>query len=121
MYGARTETSRNSLTKVKERKKAKELELTNAMIDKLQNYYGIAIRGNSSDLKGMKSAIHANLFHWACWKRRNLHQHCPDRPESWCRFKKDQANGTSHYAPGPDLPDELLHLLNQYFLRLSID
>ena len=31
--------------------------LTDAMIDKLQNYYGIAIRGNPGDLAGMKKAI----------------------------------------------------------------
>jgi hypothetical protein len=32
-------------------------KLTDSLIDKLQNYYGIAIRSNSGDLSGMRSAI----------------------------------------------------------------
>ena len=31
--------------------------LTDSMIDKLQNYYGIAIRSNSGNLPAMKSAV----------------------------------------------------------------
>ena len=40
-------------------------KLTDATIDKLQNYYGIATRSNSADLEAMKSAIYASLFHCA--------------------------------------------------------
>ena len=36
---------------------------TDAMIDKIQNYYGIAIRTNSGNLGAMKKATHATLFH----------------------------------------------------------
>ena len=35
------------------------------MIDRLQNYYGIAIRSNVGDLDKMKKAIYASLFHCA--------------------------------------------------------
>ena len=35
------------------------------MIDKLQNYYGIAIRSNPGDLAAMKNAVLASLFHCA--------------------------------------------------------
>ena len=42
-----------------------KLHVTDAMIDKLQNYYGIAIRSNSGDLEAMKSTIYACLFHVA--------------------------------------------------------
>ena len=38
-------------------------KLTDSLIDKLQNYYGIAKRSNSGDWSGMKSAIYANCFH----------------------------------------------------------
>ena len=58
-------------------------KLTNSMIDKLQNYYGIAIRFNVGDLLGMKKAIHASLFHCASNEDRPLHSHCPTGPSSW--------------------------------------
>ena len=80
-------------------------KLTDAMIDKLQNY-----------LEAMKSAIYASLFHCASSKRRNLHHHCPDGPESWCRFKQDKANQTNNYLPGPGLPDDIIGLVKPIFL-----
>ena len=40
-------------------------KLTDAMTDRLQNYYGIAIKSNVGDLAQMKKAIHASLFHCA--------------------------------------------------------
>ena len=44
---------------------------TNAMIDRLQNYYGIAIRQNKNDLKKMQAAVRATLFHVASSKENN--------------------------------------------------
>ena len=35
------------------------------LIDKLQNYYGIAIRANVGNLAGIRKAIHASLMHCA--------------------------------------------------------
>ena len=40
-------------------------KLTDALIDKMQNYYGIAIRTNVGDLQGMKKGVLAGLFHCA--------------------------------------------------------
>ena len=60
--------------------------LTDSTIDKLQNYYGIAIRSNSVYLPAMKSAIHASLFHCTSSADRKLHlQHCSQGANSWCR------------------------------------
>lgn len=52
-------------------------KLTDSQIDKLQNYYGIAIRSNVGNLAGMKKAIHASLMHCASTEQRPLHDHCP--------------------------------------------
>jgi len=41
-------------------------KLTDGLIDKLQKYYGIAIRSNVGNLPEMKKAIHASLFPCAC-------------------------------------------------------
>ena len=106
-----------ALRKLKKEKKGFGVKgkLTDRMIDKLQNYYGIAIRSNVGDLSEMKKAIHASLMHCASSKGRNLHYYCPKGADSWCRFNRDLANGTKLFKPGPGLPLEII------YLRLSDD
>ncbi|EDO36497.1 predicted protein [Nematostella vectensis] len=58
-------------------------KLTDALIDKLQNYYGIAIRSNVGNLEQMRKAIHASLMHCASNEARVLHDHCPTGSTSW--------------------------------------
>jgi hypothetical protein len=60
--------------------------MTDTLIDKLQNYYGIAIRSNCENLEGMKAAIYASIIHCVSSKKRNLHTWCLDGPDSWCRL-----------------------------------
>lgn len=52
-------------------------KLTDGLIDKLQNYSGIAIRSNAGNFPEMKKAIYASLFHCASYKDCPLHDHCP--------------------------------------------
>ena len=64
-------------------------KLINELVAKPQNYYGIAIRTNAGDIKKMKKAINASLFHCvATANTPHMHVHCPTGKESWCRFKK---------------------------------
>ena len=79
-----------ALRKLKREKKGMggKGKLTNSMMDRLQNYYGIAIRDNVGNMKAMKKTIHASLMHCASSKDRDLHQHCPDGGDSWCKFKR---------------------------------
>ena len=101
------------------RKKVSDLggagKLNDGIIDRLQNYYGMAIRSNVGNLDAMKSATAVGFFHIASSKKNNYHTHCPDGGNSWCRFKADQANGTDTYIPGPGLPAEVIKHVNQYF------
>ena len=94
-------------------------KLTDALIDKLQNYYGIAVRSNCGNLEGMKAAIYASIFHCASSEKRNLHTWCPDGPDSWCRFKQDKANNTKLYKFRPGLPDNIIALIKPIYNRLS--
>ena len=75
--------------------------LTVNIIDKLQNYYGMAIRQNSGDLNAMKNATAASLFHVGSSATNDYHTHCPSGSDSWCLFKADKVNNTSTYKPGP--------------------
>ena len=90
------------------------------MIDRLQNYYGIAIRSNKNNLKGMQSTTKAPLFHVASNKDHNLHYpHCPIGPDSWCKYNQDYANETTNYKPGPGLPISIVLKLRPIFEELS--
>ena len=110
------------------RKKKKEVKglggkkrLTDEIIDRLQNYFGIAIRTNIGDLSGMKSAIAAVLFHVASTKEKPWHVHCPDGEASWCGFKRDIANGTTLYKHGAGLPMDVIKHVKPVFEELSDD
>ena len=110
------------------RKKKKETKglggrgrLTDNMIDKLQNYYGIAIRSNNNSVAAMKKAILASFFHCASSSKRYLHDNCPDGSESWCGHKKDIANKTKLFKPGPGLPDDVIAAVKPIYARLSED
>ena len=96
--------------------------LTDSMINRLQNYYGIAIRSNSGNLPAMRSAIHASLFHCASSADRKLHlQHCSEGPTSWCGYMRDRANQTTYHKHGAGLPLDVIVELKLIFARLSED
>lgn len=96
-------------------------KLTDVIIDKLQNYYGIAIVSNVGNLAGMKKAIHASLMQCASSKYRPLHDHCPPSSTSWCRYQQDKANKTSLYKHGPGLPLPVISKLKPEYVRVSDD
>ena len=96
-------------------------KLTDKMIDRLQNYYGIAIRSNANNLEGMKKAILAALFHCVSSKNGEYHNYCPDGKESWCGLKADKAKGTSTFKAGPGLPMKVITEVKPIFARLSDD
>ena len=94
-------------------------KLTDNLIDKLQNYYGIAIRSNVGNLAGMKKAIHASLMHCASSEACPLHDHCPTGSASWCKYQKDKANHTNLFKHGPGLPLPVIAKLKPEYIRLS--
>ena len=95
-------------------------KLTNNIIDRLQNYYGIAIRENKDNLNAMQAATRAALFHVASSKDKNYHDtYCPKGSNSWCKFQKDKADGTSTYKSGPGLPLPVIFKLKPIFQELS--
>ena len=83
MCGARTEkgwyiAEKKSASKEKEIVEKSQFDkLTYAIIDKLQNYYGIAVRSNSNDLAGMQKAICATLYRVASSESNHNHSQCP--------------------------------------------
>ena len=95
-------------------------KLANAMIDQLQNYYGITFNQNKEDLKNIQTAVRATSFCVASSKKNTWHYpHCPERKDSWCKFLKDRANGRSSYKSGPGLLLDIFMKMKPTFAELS--
>ena len=73
--------------------------LTDKIINKLQNYYGLALRQSTgATVYQLKKAVGAVLFH--CSEASDLdtrHQMCPSSKDSCCKYQADKLNGTSTY------------------------
>lgn len=66
--------------------------LSNVEIDRLQEYYGLAIKRGGSDLDQMKRNVWATFFHKISTDDNPQHSLCPAGPESWCGYNKAKAN-----------------------------
>ncbi|GFX08342.1 uncharacterized protein TNCV_3268311 [Trichonephila clavipes] len=67
--------------------------LTDAEIDKVQRYYGLAIRNNSGNLSAMKQAIWAIFFHKISTDLNPQHGLCPLGNDSWCGYNRSKLKG----------------------------
>ena len=97
-------------------------KLTDRTIDRLQNYYGIAIRSNPGNLDAMKKTILASLFHCASSEKNKWHTaYCPEGENSWCGFMRDRAKGSNEYKHYNGLPTPVLTAIKPIYARLSND
>ena len=90
---------------------------TKKVIDKLQNYYGMAIRSNVGDLHGMMMAVQATLHHMTSTDDRPVHHMCPEGENSWCSYNKAKAgNKLDEYKHGFDpIPQAVVQLLKPIY------
>ena len=95
--------------------------LTKKVIDKLQNYYGMAIRSNFGDLCGMMTAVQATLHHMTSTDDRLVHHKCPEGKNCWCSYNKAKArNELDEYKHGFDaIPQAIVQLLKPIYNRLG--
>ncbi len=109
--------------------KGKSGRLTEPAIDRIQKYYGNAIRKSvnpnattkeeiDSAVTTMRTAIKAVLHHSVATPNpQERHKFCPDGPESWCRYKRTGEDKTQKYHF--DAP--FLDFLTPTFDNLSTD
>ncbi|GFW53400.1 integrase catalytic domain-containing protein [Trichonephila clavipes] len=62
--------------------------LTEVEINKLQRYYGLAIRNNTDSINSMKKAIWATYFHKASTDAYPQHSLCPTNEDPWCGYNR---------------------------------
>ena len=98
--------------------------LTDEVIDKIQNFYGQAIRNNCGDLEGMKNdiwAIYGHMISDEC-PLEEQHSRCPKEKNTWCKYWVDVANGTNIYCAKTNrLPLVFKEELKPMFQRLTND
>lgn len=86
--------------------------LTDAKIDILQNYFGIALRQNVGNLSSMEDACMASMYHVA-----EYHDKCPKGDNTWCQFQKDKLEGTTLHKSKGGLPIDV----RQKILPIYVD
>ena len=96
--------------------------LTDSAINKLQNYFGIAIRNNLESVYAMKKCIYASLFHNSSLDDEKRHQFCPRSKESWCSWQKEKAEGKSpSFQPKLNLPKAIYDLAVPIYKELTAE
>lgn len=93
--------------------------LTKALIDKLTDYYGWALRNNSSDVAAMQRAVMASFHHVTSTDTDPHHDLCPEGAESWCRHNASKANGVPPPKHRYNLPGYVANALLPVYQCLS--
>lgn len=92
--------------------------LTDAEIDLLQTYFGLAIRRNSNNLKAMREAVWATFLHKCSTDEMPQHVLCPKGPDSWCKYQRSQVTGES-YCHKHSLPYAVAEVIKPVYRDLS--
>lgn len=92
--------------------------LTDAEIDRLQTYYGLAIRKNCSNVKDMRQAIWAIFLHKLSTDENPQHGFCPSDADTWCKFKKAELLGAPFHHKN-SLPVAVVEAMRPIFTDLS--
>lgn len=93
-------------------------KLTDTFIDRLQNYYGIAIRANVGNLKSMQQNVIAALFHCASNSKKPMHGQCPPGENSWCFYQRCLAQKKPVCEKYPGLPQSVLNIIKPVYMEL---
>lgn len=89
--------------------------LTNGKIDVLQNYNGLAVRGNLHNIGKMVKFIKPLLYHVASTEDNPQHHLCPDGEDSWYGYRREKES----YQHRNVLPESIVKLIEPIFDDLS--
>ena len=93
--------------------------LTENRIDKLQVYFGKAIRQNTHSIRAMQTAVMAIWHHDKSTDDNPDHDLWPEGENSWCGFQRDIAKGTSDYIHKNPIPEAVANVILPTFEALS--
>ena len=92
--------------------------LKDVVCDKMQNYFGEAIKNNVGDVEGMRNAIWAIYYHMIKDDSKSLeeqHKYCPKTQNSWCLYHSNR----EIYTENTRLPSVFLTELKNIFEHLT--
>ena len=91
------------------------------MINKLQHYFGIAIRQSTGiTVFELTKAIETVLYHCTDFTEDETHhQFCTPITDSWCKYQADKINGTNSYKKKSGLPKIIDDFIRPVFISLS--
>lgn len=93
--------------------------LTDAQIQLIQKYYGLAIRRNTSkSVDEMAKSIWAIYFHKLSTDAKPQHGLCPMGSDSWCGYNKSLETGEK-YRHQHSLPEPVLLAVKKVFRELA--
>lgn len=92
---------------------------TDKRIDKLQVYYGKAIRQNTHDIDCMQNAVMAIWHHSKSTDENPDHDLCPPGEQSWCGFQRDISKGRADYVHKSPIPEAVADAIYPTFEALS--
>ena len=93
--------------------------LTDDLIDRLQLYYGNAIRAHVNNLQGMARSIWAGPFHRRSSDAVPRHQYCPTGADSWCGWQRVVAGAQETYQHHDVMPTAIFDVIKPVYVRLS--
>ena len=88
-------------------------------MDRLQNYFGRAIRVNVGNLQGMARAIWASICHRTSSDDHPQHQFCPAGVESWCKWQRKEAGAEVGILHPDPLPQAVFLAVKPIYIRLA--
>ena len=98
-------------------------KLTDKLIKDLSIYYGLSIRRHCNNLKDMQNAIWAMFYHKCSTDKKPQHSLCPPGQDSWCSWRRAEAEGTlrSFKHSDPPLSDAVQAAIKPVYEHLSSD
>ncbi|GFW31275.1 uncharacterized protein TNCV_2578561 [Trichonephila clavipes] len=93
-------------------------KLTDKFIDKLQNYYGIAIRSNVGCPEKMQSAVITAFFHCCSSNKYPMHGQCQTGKGSWCKYKQALCDGKVYVHKTTGLSNLVIKVIKPTYLAL---
>ncbi|GBO41270.1 hypothetical protein AVEN_49318-1 [Araneus ventricosus] len=94
-------------------------KLTDKFIDKLQNYYGIAIRSNAGNLENMQTAVISAFYYCCSSSRKLMYEQCLEDKENWCRYQRHLATspGKKYVETSNHLPKSVINSVKSVYLE----
>lgn len=93
--------------------------LTKALIEKLTDYYGWALRNHSDNVAAMQRAVMATFYHVTSTDEEPHHDLCPEGADSWCRHKAAEARCETQPKHKYNLPGYVAATMLPVYERLS--